>query len=185
MRNGAHLEKQSNARLGELPPEPQHSPDPRDLGRSMTGLVNAVARGMDKRLADYNISSLEFTILSVCLSSETTTLRELGKVIPIDRGRISRMVNALYDRGFLVRRRDRKDRRVVHLRLSQMGQRIAPELVQRVREHNIMLLEGVTEEEMRQFVTVSRKIEANYRRKMGKVASEENLTSEDEVDSPE
>ena len=115
----AYLESQPANGLMEFRTEPESLPDPRDLGHSLTGLVNAVARGIEEQLADYNISSVEFTILSICLSSETTTVTELGKVIPIDRGRIGRLANLLYDRGLLLRHRDRKDRRVVHLRLHR------------------------------------------------------------------
>ncbi len=137
-----------------------------ELGRHITGLTNALAKGIEKRLASYRVSPVAFTILSKCLIAETTTVTELGKLIPMDTGYISRVVNDLCDRGLLVRERVAKDRRVVHLRLSEEGRLLTPELIQRVEEHNAMLVEDINEAELRQFVAIAQKIIANYQRSL-------------------
>ena len=42
---------------------PAPTPSPLDLGECVTGLVNAVARGMEEQVAPYNLIPLEFAIL--------------------------------------------------------------------------------------------------------------------------
>ena len=148
------------------------APTPDDLGIHVSGLANAMTKGMGEQLAPFDISPLEFTVLGICLRSGTTTASQLARVMPIDAGRISRIVNALCERGLLTRQRLREDRRVVRLRLTEAGQRLATELAQRVQEYNTLLVEKVSQKDLATFVAVSWKIMGNYARYEKKAAAE-------------
>ena len=73
-------------------------------------------------------------------------------------------MNNLHQRRLLARRRLKEDRRVVKLWLTEDGQRLAPELVERVMVYNEMLAEGVTREERDAFVSAYNKVMRNYAR---------------------
>ena len=148
------------------------TPTADDLGKCVSGLVNAVARGMEEQLAPWGLSALEFSILGVCLSARTTTVTELASVIPVDSGRISRIINKFYNKGLIERERLKSDRRVVKLQLSEEGLRLVPRLAKLVEDYNKMLLTGVTAEDLTRFVNVSQVIIGNHARHQAELTEE-------------
>lgn len=139
-------------------------PPPKDLGQCVTGLVNAVAKGMAQQLAPFSIIPVEYTILSVCYAGQADTVTGLARVVPVDAGRISRLVNRLSERGLIHRRRLRTDRRTVRLRLTDEGRMLVPQLARRVQEHNAMLLAGISDAELQAYFETTGKIMANFAR---------------------
>ncbi len=137
-------------------------PPPNDLGQCVAGLVNAVARGLAQQLAPFSIIPVEYTILSVCFAGQADTVTGLARVIPVDAGRISRLVNRLSERGLIHRRRLQSDRRTVRLRLTEEGRALVPKLARRVQAHNAMLLAGISAAEMNAFFQTTQKILENF-----------------------
>ena len=122
---------------------PAPTPPPLDLGECVTGLANAVARGMEEQVAPYNLIPLEFAILRVFLGREEWTTTQLAKALPVTLSRISRIVTKLVDRGLLRRRRLRSDRRVVALALTEEGKALTLELHRSVQAYDARLSVGV------------------------------------------
>jgi len=149
------------------------TPTADDLGKCVSGLVNAVARGMEQQLAAWRLSALEFSILGVCLSAGTTTVTGLSNVIPVDSGRISRIINKLHERGLINRERMTSDRRVVKLRLSEEGRDLVPRLVKLVEDYNQMLISGISPDNLTRFVATSHMIMSNYARHMAELAADD------------
>ncbi len=138
------------------------SPPPSDLGECVAGLVNAVARGMAQQLAPFSIIPVEYTILSVCYAGQADTVTGLSRVIPVDAGRISRLVNRLSERGLIRRHRLRSDRRTVRLSLTEEGRLLVPKLAREAQAHNAMLLAGISAAEMNAFFGTAQKILTNF-----------------------
>ena len=113
-------------------------------------------------MAPYYITSLEYGVLRDCMIKGECTATELAATLPVDASRISRIVNTLVERGLLIRRRLRDDRRVVMLRLSDEGRELTSTLNQRMQAYNARLMENVAEEELSVFASVARKILANH-----------------------
>ena len=135
---------------------------PIDLPTCVSDLVKAVIRGMEDEMAPYYITSLEYAVLRACMDKGECTATELAAVLPVDASRISRIVNTLVERGLLIRRRLREDRRVVMLRLSDEGNELTSTLNQQMQAYNARLMENVAEEELSVFASVTRKILANH-----------------------
>ena len=133
-----------------------------DLGACVTGLVNAVSKGMAEEVEPYGLSPIEFSLLKACRAAGECTATELAAVLPVDASRVSRLVTRLVDRGLLVRRRLRNDRRIVMLRLSGQGDELTALLNGRIRQYDSRLTEDIGEEEMSVFESVTLKILANY-----------------------
>lgn len=136
---------------------------PADLRVCVDGLSNAVFKGMSQEVAPYGLSAAEFNLLRACLDSEgEITATELARRLPVDTSRISRIVTILVDRGLLRRRRLLDDRRVIMLSLSEQGRELTSRILQKVNMHDAALTEGIDEDDIRVFVSVTSRILANY-----------------------
>ena len=143
-------------------PDDQPERQPAELGAYIAGLVNVVDKGMADEVAPYDLSTLEFSLLRVCMERVECTATQMSEVLPSDAPRISRMVSRLVDMGLISRRRLRSDRRVIMLRLTEQGKELTSQLVWRVREYEALLTESISEEELRAFASIASKIVANH-----------------------
>ena len=141
---------------------PAPTPPPLDLGECVTGLANAVARGMEEQVAPYNLIPLEFAILRAFLGREEWTTTQLAKALPVTLSRVSRVVKKMVGMGLMRRRRRRNDRRVVMLALTEEGKALTLELHRSVHAYDARLSEGVSEEELAVFSSVLSKVMTNY-----------------------
>ena len=135
---------------------------PTDLGACVTGLVNAVARGMARIVAAHGLSHIDFALLRLFLGAEEWTITQLAEMLPLAPSGISRSVSKLVDRKLIRRRRLLSDRRVVILTLTDKGLQLTRDLHVRVQAFDSRLCEDVSEEEMAVFAAVTAKVMANY-----------------------
>ena len=133
-----------------------------DLGPCVAVLVNAVAKGMAELVTPHGLIPLEFALLRVFLGEEERTTTQLAQILPVKMSRISVVVTKMVGRGLMRRRRRRDDRRVVILALTEEGKALTQELHRRVQAYDARLCEGVGEEEMAVFASVTSKVMANY-----------------------
>ncbi len=133
-----------------------------DLGTYMLALVNAVDEGIRDEAAPFDLTSVEYSLLSACMERGEATATQLAVLLPVDTSRISRMVNGLVERGLLTRRRMSDDRRVVMLRLSEEGNEVTLNIRRRVEVYYATLTQDVSEEEMSLFLSTMLKMLANY-----------------------
>ena len=138
------------------------SPDiQRELGYLVGRLASAMRTGLDRELASFNISSAQWAILEACHEGEADTLTSLARVIPIDSASISRQVERLVRAGLVQRRRSTRDRRLVRLSLTDEGNRLMPELAERVQANNAKFLAGITKREQEAMMrTIQRMLES-------------------------
>ena len=94
---------------------------PTDLGTCVTGLVNAVARGMAQIVSAHGLTHIDFALLRLFLGVEEWTNTQLAQALPIAPSSISRTVTKLVDKGLIQRRRLLSDRRVVHSNVDPGG----------------------------------------------------------------
>ena len=148
--------EQSDDYLSRGSQMPLHS-----LGQCAAALLNAVARGVNKELADHGLTSMEFSMMRLFLHDEEWTATELAQVLPVEVSAISRMVSKLVDKGLLFRRRQKSDRRIVILKLTEEGRALALELHQSVHAYEDTLIAGIRDDEMETFQSVITKVMAN------------------------
>ena len=145
---------QSNTNTG---PDPQS-----DMGSLVPDLAYAVDRGISVLGAPHDLTPLDLRLLSICRQMDECTATQLARLLPVDAGRISRLVNALVDKGLLRRRRLRDDRRVIMLRLTPEGEEVVGEVDRSLRDYFARLTDGLSEQEMHAFTTAAQRIIANY-----------------------
>ena len=135
---------------------------PANLGACVTGLVNAVARGMAQIVAPHGLTHIDFALLRLFLGVEEWTTTQLAQTLPLAPSGISRSVTKLVEMGLVQRRRLISDRRVVILTLTEEGLSLTQDLHRRVQAFDSWLCEGVSAEEMAVFASVSSRVMANH-----------------------
>ena len=136
--------------------------DPTDLGTCVTGLVNAVARGMAQIVSAHGLTHVDFALLRLFLGVEEWTTTQMAQALPLAPSSISRTVTKLVDKGLVQRRRLLSDRRVLILTLTQEGMALTQDLHRRVQAYEAGLCGNVSDEEMEVFTSVTSTIMANY-----------------------
>ncbi|WP_299147505.1 MarR family winged helix-turn-helix transcriptional regulator [uncultured Tateyamaria sp.] len=76
------------------------------------------------------------------------TARDIGVRAQMHKTKISRAVQRLAERRYLVRERDETDRRVEHLELTPAGQKVYVDLRSVARDYNEALVEGLDGEDV-------------------------------------
>ena len=133
-----------------------------DMGVFVSRLENAVYKGIAEEVSPYKLSPLDVYLLMTCMERGECMATQLARLLPVDASRISRLVTGLVDRGYLIRRRLREDRRIVMLRLSDDGQELASQVNRNMQAYYAKLTEGLSEEEIDAFAVAALKIVSNY-----------------------
>jgi DNA-binding MarR family transcriptional regulator len=89
---------------------------------------NILTVEMDAALKDLDISSQQMGILMSLTLGLGATPFELSKVLGIDTGLMTRMLDKLEGKGLLQRSRSLEDRRVVNLALTEKGEEVAGQI---------------------------------------------------------
>ncbi|MBB3259281.1 DNA-binding MarR family transcriptional regulator [Paraburkholderia bannensis] len=89
---------------------------------------NLVVAEMDAALKDLDITGQQMGILLSLEQGVATTPFELSKLLGIDTGLMTRMLDKLETKGLLERSRDADDRRVVNLHLTAKGLETAEQI---------------------------------------------------------
>ena len=134
-----------------------------DLGRCVTGLVDAISKVATDELENHNLRLMEYNILRFCLEREGCTATEIVAELPINASRVSRAVNGLVEKRLLARRRLRHDRRIVMLHLTERGRELTTTLVQRIQGSYSDLTGNIPPDDLGVFVAVSYRIADNFR----------------------
>ena len=133
-----------------------------DWRERVAELTNLTVKSLASQVAPHGLIPPEFNLLRVCYELDREcTATELGRLLPVDPARISRLVNDLVDKGLLRRRRTREDRRIVMLRLSDHGRELVSRVMEDVTQYNVSLIQGIGADEMQIFLRVTDQIIAN------------------------
>ncbi|RQH04419.1 MarR family winged helix-turn-helix transcriptional regulator [Paraburkholderia dinghuensis] len=98
------------------------------VGFLLTKARNLITAEMDTALKDLNITGRQMGILLAMQRGLATTPFELSKMLSVDTGLMTRMLDKLEMKGLLERSRSVDDRRVVNLVLTHKGEEIAAEI---------------------------------------------------------
>ena len=98
------------------------------IGFALTKARNLVATEIDAALKDLDISSQQMGIVLSLQRGIATTPFELSKLLGIDTGLMTRMLDKLETKGLLARSRSVEDRRVVNLHLTRKGEQVAVQI---------------------------------------------------------
>ena len=95
------------------------------IGFRLVKARNLVVAEMDEALKDLDITGQQMGILLSLKQGVASTPFELSKLLGIDTGLMTRMLDKLEVKGLLERSRDPQDRRVVNLTLTAQGHKVS------------------------------------------------------------
>jgi DNA-binding MarR family transcriptional regulator len=95
------------------------------VGFTLNKARNLIMMEMDAALKEVDISSQQMGILLSLRQQLASTPFELSKLLGIDTGLMTRMLDKLEAKDLIVRSRDDEDRRVVNLSLTSSGKAVA------------------------------------------------------------
>ncbi|MEM5365964.1 MarR family transcriptional regulator [Paraburkholderia azotifigens] len=98
------------------------------VGYQLVKARNLIVTEMDAALKDLDISSQQMGIMLMLRQKLASTPFELSKMLGIDTGLMTRMLDKLEAKGLVVRSRDEEDRRVVNLSLTKAGIAVADQI---------------------------------------------------------
>jgi len=89
---------------------------------------NVITAEMDAALKEFGITSQQMAILLSMHGGGASTPFELSRLLAVDTGLMTRLLDKLEARGLLERSRSNEDRRVVNLSLTAKGSEVAAQL---------------------------------------------------------
>jgi DNA-binding MarR family transcriptional regulator len=117
------------------------------VGYLMRMAINRVLPRMEALFEDRELTFSQWTAL-VALHSGVTTAGDLAHNICHDAGSLTRLIDQLAERGFVVRERSETDRRVVTLALTPHGRELVAMMAPKVMDLWNGLLAGFTHAEI-------------------------------------
>jgi DNA-binding MarR family transcriptional regulator len=98
------------------------------VGFALTKARNLITSEMDAALKDLDITSPQMGILLSIRRGIATTPYGLSKLLSVDTGLMTRLLDKLEDKGLVERSRCLEDRRVVNLTLTAAGEDVAGQI---------------------------------------------------------
>ena len=132
------------------------------MGNLVPDMAYAVDRGIALLSAPYRLTPIDVRLLKISRQMDGCTATQLVRLLPVDAARISRVVNALVEKGLLRRQRQRDDRRVVLLRLTPQGEEVTDEIARSIQEYFAELTDGLSDPEIHAFAAAAQRIIANH-----------------------
>ncbi len=101
----------------------------------------------EQLLPGWSLSLSEIYALSILAERAPLSQQELGAALDLEKSSVSRLVQQLEQRGWVLRERDARDNRLRLLRLTEEGAQIAEHLQQHMSEAHAALFERLTPHE--------------------------------------
>lgn len=100
------------------------------------------------------VTSTQFAVLSAIEAKPSIDQNTLSREASLDTSTTADVVNRLHDRGYVVRSRDREDRRRNLLTLSEDGERLFAEISVAAARMSDLLVECLTAEDRRRLIGI-------------------------------
>jgi len=141
--------KDSRIPIGELEP---------NISTWLRLASNHVARTFQKKIEIYSVTLAEFEVLRLVDQFGVSTRAELGQLVGLSKGAMSKLLTRLVDKGLVARFDDEDDGRSHLLRLTLDGRNLLPKLLLIAELIEQQSLEGLSESERSALLIALRKM---------------------------
>jgi len=118
----------------------------------------------DRCFSQFGMTAQEAALLLHCSEDGETSAGKLAKAMGRDKGKITRFVDRLEASGFVSRRNDPRDHRLLIIKATGKGRRLAPQLRERFEEVRSQFFEGVLNVDIDKLEAVLSQLHANAER---------------------
>ena len=113
----------------------------------------------------YGLTRVEIDVLSFLANNpDCDTARAIVEYRMIAKSHVSGAVESLLAKGWILREQDTRDRRCIHLKLTESASGAAEEILTRQRDFGAAIRDGISEEEMTVFGNMLEKLTDNARK---------------------
>ncbi|SHE40933.1 MarR family winged helix-turn-helix transcriptional regulator [Clostridium fallax] len=120
---------------------------------------------LTKKYAKFNIGSGQIMFMINIYKNEGISQEKLSEMLNIDKGTTARAIKKLEDQGYVIRLKDRKDRRAYNIMPTYKALQIKKEFFNILNEWNKKITENLTEEEVSITLSALEKISENQKNK--------------------
>lgn len=125
-------------------------------------LQNAYTLALSELSTRENLTQIELSILGFLKINPTLdTARDIEGANLIKKSNISNAIEHLIEEGLLIRSQDLKDRRIMHLEITEKAQSITKEILVIQKKFFENLFDGISKEELQTYFTIHKKIIEN------------------------
>ena len=128
------------------------------LHRGLVQVSGKMGRILKPHLERFNLSGPEYGILRN-LGGESLTLSELSQRLLRVNSNITALIDNLETRGLVQRVRDEQDRRIIRVRLTEVGQKLRNDAVATQNSQIMALLAGMSDAEIDELRRLLAKVE--------------------------
>lgn len=133
-----------------------------DLGRSISTLYRVGRWHMESNLVDkLDLSSGQHTFLFYLYNNDGASQDEISRALAIDKASTARAIQKLEEKNFVTRVTSEKDKRVNHVFLTKKGWDSEKELRKNSKAWRAILIEGLSEEELKMMEKIIGKLSEN------------------------
>ncbi|HTY14071.1 MAG TPA: MarR family transcriptional regulator, partial [Candidatus Omnitrophota bacterium] len=104
------------------------------------------------------ITIQQFMLLNVICRRECPKMKELSDELRVTMGNITSMVDRLIEHGYVCRKSDPGDRRVVRVCLTQKAQELLKKLKEKRRKHMELLLRKISDDDRSRLIKIMEKM---------------------------
>lgn len=131
----------------------QHSPG------HLIALINQLKdRMIERHLVDHQVTAAQFKVVLLVSQKRASTPAELVRLLNLDSGAMTRMLDRLEQKGLLTRERSQADRRQVYLRLTEAGEALGVQVPQIAADATNELTGCLTRAELDEFQRLMKKM---------------------------
>ena len=113
------------------------------------------------RQKDVPLTPEQFMLIDLLWNHGEMSQQELADQLQKDKNSVTRLVDAIERKGFVVRRQNSSDRRSNTLVLTEQAEKLKADAKQKGISILDKMLEGISEDELRTFLTTLRKLSLN------------------------
>lgn len=113
------------------------------------------------RMAELGLHQSHHSVLITLYKNEGISQEKLSQLLKVDKATITRSIRKLLEDGFIERRQDKNDKRSYLLYITQKGRDIEPDIENMFREWNEIALQGFSDAEVEQAMTLMERISQN------------------------
>jgi DNA-binding MarR family transcriptional regulator len=118
----------------------------------------------DRCFSQFGMTAQEAAVLVHCAEEGETSAGKLAVTMGRDKGKITRFVDRLEASGFLTRKSDPRDHRLLIIKATTKGRRVVPHLKIRFEEVRSQFFEGVLNVDIDKLETLLSQLHANAER---------------------
>jgi|SRR5271163_3606236 len=118
----------------------------------------------DRCFSKFGMTAQEAALLVHCAEERETSAGKLAKAMGRDKAKITRFVDRLKAGGFITRRSDPRDHRLLIIKATNKGRRVVPQLRLRFEKVRSQFFEGVLNVDIDKLETLLSQLHANAER---------------------